>query len=134
MADNSRHLIDAAAARRAATITRAVEAIQELDRAGQPVTFRTVAAVAGVSRSWLYREPGIRDTIQRLRPQATAVERRRRPAAERATADSLRQRAEALRAEIAELRAENRQLRDQLARRLGQQRHVGDMSTTQASS
>ncbi len=119
MVDNSRYLIEAAAARRAATLQRAREAIRRLDRNGQPVTFRTVAREAQVSRSWLYREPAIRAEIERLRLAAPGP---RLPSAQRATPDSLRQRVESLRDELRDLREENRQLRDQLARRLGHQR------------
>jgi len=60
----------------------------------QPVTFSAVAAAAGVSRAWLYRNPGIRDLITRLRsePRRTTST----PAAQRATAESLRARLDAL--------------------------------------
>lgn len=121
MTDNSRHLIEAAARRRATTITKARDAIRRLDRCGQPATFRSVAAEGRVSRSWLYREAAIRSEIERLRitlPTTAPII----PAAQRATAESVRARHDALRAEVARLRNENLQLRDQLARKLGQER------------
>ena len=78
------------------------------------------AATAGVSRTWLYRNPGIRDLITGLRssPSRTASTK----VAQRATADSLRARLDAARQEITRLRAENATLREQAARHLGQQR------------
>ena len=120
MADNTRYLLEAAAARRRATLARAKDTIARLDRTGAPVTFRNVAAQGAISRSWLYREPAIRAEIEKLRPLrpvAKAV-----PAAQRASAESVRQRLSALHDEIARLREENHQLRDQLARRLGHER------------
>jgi predicted nuclease with TOPRIM domain len=118
--DNTRYLTRAAAGRHQATLTKASHAIEHLDRSGQPVTFSAVAAAAGVSRTWLYRNPSIRDLITRLRgkPSQTAST----PAARRSTAESLRARLDAARQEITRLRAENATLREQAARHLGQQR------------
>lgn len=124
-ADNARHLARAAAQRHQATLTRANDAIEHLDRTGQPITFSGVAAAANVSRAWLYRQPNIRDLISRLRSSPTRSGTT--PASQRATADSLRARLDATRAEIARLRAENAMLRDEVARRLGHERaHPGD--------
>ena len=119
-ADNSAVLAQANARRHQAALLAARQAIQELQRQGQPVNFSTVAQSAGVSRGWLYRQDQIRDLISRqqaLKPPAA-----RRATAQRATADSLRQRLNAARAEITRLRAENRSLREQIARHLGHQR------------
>ena len=126
-ADNSRFLAQAAADRHRATVTRANDAIEALDRAGHTVTFRAVADAATVSRSWLYRHPDIRDLITRLRaaqPRSTTT-----PTAQRASTESLRQRLDATRAEVTHLRADNTRLRDQLARQLGEQRtrHRGNI-------
>jgi len=120
VADNTRHLLKAAATRRRATLARAKDTIARLDRTGAPVTFRNVAAQGDISRSWLYREPVIRAEIERLRPLRPVA--KPVPAAQRASADSVRQRLSALHDEIARLKEENRQLRDQLARRLGHER------------
>jgi hypothetical protein len=99
------------------------------------VTFTRVAHAAGVSRSWLYRQPDLRTEIDRLRTShstTTTV-----PSAQRATTESLRRRLETTLDEIHRLKVENRQLREEVARRFGQQRAdgltrppVGDMSTT----
>jgi hypothetical protein len=145
-ADNTRHLVRAAAERHQAILKRAAAAITSLESTGQPVNFSSVAATAGVSRASLYRNPGIRDLISRIRsgPSPSATTR----AAQRATAESLRIRLDTARAEITRLRAENTMLREQAARHLGEQRatpappspaqprsrpepHVSDMSPTQ---
>ena len=83
-ADNTRYLVQAAARRHQADTPKASDAIEHLDRTGQPVTFSAVAAAAGVSRAWLYRNPGIRDLITRLRTEpAPAREHPGRPAGHR---------------------------------------------------
>ena len=73
-----------------------------------------------MSRASLYRDPAIRDLIDRIRsgPSRSATTR----TAQRATADSLRARLTTARAEITRLRAENTKLREQAARHLGEQR------------
>ena len=65
--DNAAPLILAARRRRELARAKAVRALRELDRAGTPVTFQTVARAAGVSRSWLYNQPDLRAEIHRLR-------------------------------------------------------------------
>jgi hypothetical protein len=119
-ADNTPFLARAAAARRQGTLSKATEAIERLDKSGQPVTFSAVAAAAGVSRTWLYRNPGTRDLINRLRSEPRSAASTK--AAQRATAESLRARLDAAHEEITRLRAENATLREQAARHLGQQR------------
>jgi hypothetical protein len=121
MPDNTVHLLQAAAARHHNAVANATAAIRELDGAGQPITFQAVAAVAGVSRSWLYRDPEMRAEIERLRAASTGTSAPV-PARERASRESLRNQLEALRLELAELRRDNKLLRDQLARRLGEER------------
>ena len=112
-------LARAAAQRHDRTLHAATRAIEELDRAGQPINFSAVAQRAGVSRAWLYRETEIRDLITRLR---SGDGRTPTPSAQRASADSLRQRLSAATDEISRLRHDNTVLREQLARLLGQQR------------
>jgi hypothetical protein len=119
-ADNTRFLTQATAERHQATLRKASAAIADLDSSGQPVNFSAVAAAAGVSRASLYRDPGIRDLISRIRsapPPPTTTR-----AAQRATAESLRASLTTARAEITRLRAENTMLREQAARHLGEQR------------
>ncbi len=130
-ADNTRYLAQAAAARHQAALAQASDAVKRLDRSGQPVTFSAVAAAAGLSRAWLYRNPAVRDMITRLRsqPRRTASI----PAAQRATAESLRARLDAAREEITRLRTENATLREQAARHLGQQRASPPSARTESS-
>ena len=60
-------LSQAAARRHELTRAKAVQTLRELDRAGTPVTFASVAQAAEVSRSWLYTKPDISGQIRRLR-------------------------------------------------------------------
>lgn len=121
MPDRVERLREAAQARHDATLRRAQNTLQTMTRRGEPVTFRRVAENARVSRSWLYRQPELREEIDRLRQESQGrpgvV-----PSAERATADSLRQQVRTYRDEITRLRTENQELREQLARRLGDDR------------
>ena len=64
-------LRQAAAAKREAA-ARAETGIRKLTKAGQPVTFRAVAAAGGVSVDFLYRHPGLRARIERLRDRQPA--------------------------------------------------------------
>ena len=119
-ADNSRFVARAAALRHQQALDRVRSAIENLDRSGHAVTYSSVARAAGASRGWLYSQPELRDTIERLRtqrPSAPAI-----PSSQRATTASLRERLDGLREEISRLRTENTTLRDQLARRLGEDR------------
>ena len=66
-ADNTAHLIAAASRCHELARSKAIRAVRELDAAGAAVTFESVARAAGVSRSWLYTQPDIRDEVLRLR-------------------------------------------------------------------
>jgi Family of unknown function (DUF6262) len=124
MSGNSEHLLHAAQAKHAAAIQRAREALRRLDRAGQPITFSSIAQAASVHRSWLYRQPELRAQIERLRANQQPHSPRQVPAAQRASTQSHRERTEALRQETTRLRQENQTLRDQLSRALGAQRQA----------
>jgi hypothetical protein len=65
--DNTGPLISAAHRRHELTRAKAIRALRELDHAGTPITFQTVARTAGVSRSWLYAQHDLRGEIERLR-------------------------------------------------------------------
>ena len=118
MADRTEQLRQAAQARHDATTRRARQTLDALRRDTQPITFRHLAKTAGVSRSWLYRQPDLRKEIEQLRqsPPAPATNAR---SSQRASTESLRQQQHIYRDEIARLRAENTALKDQLARQLG---------------
>lgn len=60
-------LRQAAAAKREAAVARAETGMRKLAKAGQPVTFRGVAAAGGVSVDFLYRHAELRARIERLR-------------------------------------------------------------------
>lgn len=128
-------LADAARRRADQTRRRATDALQRLHSTAQPITFTHVARTAGVSRSWLYRQPDLRAEIDRLR-RATTTQAVPVPSPERGSAESLRQRLNAALDEITRLKADNHQLRQHLAQHLGHQRHnripapVSDMSPT----
>ena len=120
-ADNTAHLLAAARARSHAAQQRATDALRRLDKAGAPITFGAVAAEAGVSRSWLYRQPGLRAEIERLRPD-NRHNQPLLPAALRATEESLHAQRQALQAEIDRLTEENRRLARQAELLLGERR------------
>ena len=80
-------LNQAAAARHRRTIARAERALRELDAEGAAISFQSVARRAGVSRQWLYTQPGLRQQIEALRdrgpvrtdsvPRGSALAKRR---------------------------------------------------------
>jgi hypothetical protein len=114
--DNAAPIVAAARHRHELTRARAVQALRELDRTGAPVTFAAVAAKAGVSRSWLYAQPDIRDQIVRLREATSRSPAAPVPAAQRTTDASLLRRLEAAHAERRRLQEENTRLRQEIAR------------------
>ena len=119
-ADNSRFLIAAAHDRAEQTRSRALLALQHLDKNSKPITFEAVAQEAGVSRSWLYSQHDLRVEIETLRerrhptPSAPLTPKR-----QRATDTSLLRRLEAATTRIRNLEEDNRQLRQALAEALG---------------
>lgn len=115
------NLTAAAARRHELTRAKAIQALRELDRAGTPVTFASVAATAGISRSWLYTQPDLRGQIQELR-NAAAPSRPALPARQRASDPSLHARLTAALERNRQLAEENTRLRRQLAHALGDQR------------
>jgi hypothetical protein len=67
MAGNPANLQQATAARTAAAAARAEAALTAMIKAGEPVTFRGVAARAGVSLDFLYRSTATRARIEHHR-------------------------------------------------------------------
>jgi hypothetical protein len=116
-------LRQAARARHDAATARAEVALDALQRHAKPVNFGQLAKAAGVSRSWLYRQPELRQKIERLREEPP---QKRRPSqgTQRTSAESLRQQLHVYREELARLRMENTALKEQLARQLGAARAV----------
>ncbi|MEU7632494.1 DUF6262 family protein [Nocardia sp. NPDC049220] len=124
-ADNSKHLVAAAHHRHELTRSKAIQAIRELDAAGAPVTFQTVAAAAEVSRSWLYSQPDTRAEVWRLRNLNRRAPETSLPARHRTSDASLVRRLELTNTRNRELTEENQRLRHQLAEALGRLRHAG---------
>ena len=118
MADRAEGLRHAVQARHEATLARATRALEDLRRQSQPISFHHLAKAAGISRSWLYRQPELRQQIQRLRTSLPA-KMGNAQSFQRASTASLHQQLHVCREEIARLRAENSALKDQLARQLG---------------
>ncbi len=67
MIRNTEGLRRSARLRRAQAIERAQVALAQLESAGHPINFRTVASHARVSTAWLYGEASLRERIIRLR-------------------------------------------------------------------
>lgn len=129
-ADNAAHLITAAQHRHELTRAKAIQALRELEHAGSPVTFDSVARAAGVSRSWLYTQPDLKADIQRLRETTRRTPTSPVPTSQKATEASLLRRLEAAHQRNRQLAAENQQLRRQLARALGDQRAARGVDRT----
>lgn len=127
-ADNLTPLAAAAARRHELTRSKAIQALRELDRAGAPITFASIATAAGISRSWLYTQPDIRDQIQHLRDTTASTPPTAIPARQRATDASLRSRLTTALERNRILAEDNARLRRQLARALGDQRSTQPQS------
>jgi hypothetical protein len=118
--NNSHHLVAAAQRRRDDTLQRAQKALHDLAETSQRHTITQIAAHAGVSRSWLYAQPQLRD---QLRQMATMPETSPAPQPVQAASEaSLRQRLTLAHQRIRDLDNDNRQLRDQIAHLHGQLR------------
>jgi hypothetical protein len=133
-ADNSAHLITAAARRHELARSKAIQAIRELDGAGTAMTFETVARAAGVSRSWLYTQPDIRAEVERLRDLGRRAPKTPVPSHHRSSDTSLLRRLETANARNREMTADNQQLRHQLAQALGQLRAAGVHQASEQAS
>jgi len=133
-ADPAAPLAEAAARRHELTRSKAIQALRELDRSGQPVTFASVAAAAGISRSWLYTQPDIQSQIQRLRGTRNREPAGAIPASQRATDSSLRARLTTALQRNQALAEEHTSLRRQLARALGDERSARTRSGNNPAS
>ena len=122
-ADNTAHLRAAAQRRRQQTLARASDALDQLATAGERVSVARVAAVASVSRSWLYTQPELLERIEALTQQRPApAEGDRGAAGQRASSPSLIRRLELAHQRVGQLTEENQRLRDELARAYGRLR------------
>lgn len=117
----------AAATRSLDATARAGRAVRELHHRGADVNFAAVAAIAGVSRQFLYTHPQLRDEIKRLRGERASTHART-STADPASDASLRSRLRAALDDNQRLREENTRLRDELAVAHGRAR---ELETTQ---
>lgn len=121
-ADNTDNLINAARNRTAITRRKVTMAIRRLDAAAATITYQSLAREAGVSRSWLYSQPDIRELIDHHRaghpePAAASPPPRQRP-----SAASLQTRLEVANTRIRELQQDNQRLREALSQALADTR------------
>jgi len=79
MRGNPDNLRKAAAAKSAATLQRAEQALTTMLRDGQPITFRGLAQTAAVSLDFLYRHHDLRQRVEQLRAQQQAGPARPEP-------------------------------------------------------
>ena len=121
-ADNTHHLLAAAERRHQRTLARAKQALQDLRDTDRPITVTGLAALAGVSRAWLYGQPELRAEIERLRRPDHG--RPPAPAGGRSSDASLLGRLKLAHDRIHELTNDNQQLRDQIARLHGELRRA----------
>ncbi len=127
-------LRQAAAAKRDAAVTRAETGIRALTKAGQPITFRAVAAAGGVSVDFLYRHPELRARIERLRGHKPAPAGHAAPDRPGDRASSV---VATLTARLTELRRELAETKAQLATAHGEllalRRHPGNAASSDGS-
>lgn len=123
-ADNTAQLHAATQRRRQQTLARASEALDQLATTGEPVSVASVAAMASVSRSWLYTQPELLDRIETLaqKRRPAPAEADRWPAGQRASNTSLIRRLELAHQRLGQLTDENQRLREELARAYGRLR------------
>jgi hypothetical protein len=122
-AEHAHHLAEHARQRHARTLQRARDTLTALAEGSEPVTIAMLATRAGVSRSWIYTQPELRERIQQL--QQTTPAGRGRNGVHRASDESLHRRLDLAHQRITQLRTENQQLREALARAHGQLRAAG---------
>lgn len=99
---------------------RVRSAIEDMLRAGDPVTFTAVARAARVS-AWLVYASGVREHVEAAITRQAAQPARDERSGRAASADSLRTDLELARQQIRQLRAERDKLRANIRLQLGQQ-------------
>jgi Family of unknown function (DUF6262) len=103
------------------TLQRASEKLTALAEDGGPVGIASLANRAGVSRSWIYTQPELRQRIEQLQQSSSRISRRA-DTAHRASDQSLHRRLALGHQRITQLRNENQRLHEALARAHGQLR------------
>lgn len=120
--DRTGRLADHARARHQQTLRRAQTMLADMTKDGEDITIARLASKAGVSRSWIYTQPDLRDQIEQARQNARPSPRT--SAAARASVESLKRRLELAHQTLTRLRAENQQLKQDIARVHGQLREA----------
>ena len=120
-ADHAHHLAQHARQRHQRTLQRASETLTALAEGGGPVSIAALAARAGVSRSWIYTQPELRERIEQLQQLPSRISSGAN-GRYRASDGSLRRRLELAHQRINQLVKENQRLREALAHAHGQLR------------
>jgi predicted nucleic acid-binding Zn-ribbon protein len=124
--DRANRLAEHARARHEQTLHRAQAALTSMANNGEAITVSLLAGKAGVSRSWIYTQPELRDYIEQLQQATTRTGAPRRETTNHASEESLRRRLTLAHQRITQLRTENQQLRESLAHAHGQLRAARD--------
>lgn len=106
MPGNAANLRKAAVARTAAAAARAENALVAMIKAGEPVTFRGLAAKSGVSLDFLYRNDSIR---QRVEHHRSARPKRDEPAGSQPAQDHPSSIVRTLTGQLADLKRRHRE-------------------------
>ena len=107
---NTNGLKEAAQKKRLEAFARTESAIKQLLRQGQPITFEAVAQLAEVARSWLYKQPELKERISYLRDQSLPQKVDRQQSSEDSKAAIIL----TLRQQVKQLRQEKELLNQQL--------------------
>lgn len=97
--------------KREETFEKVEKGIQRLIKEKRSITFNAVAEASEVSKTWLYKEPKVKERIEHLRSQSTG--KKQIPPKQRASDSSLKAMVQTLKARVQKLEAENRDLRRQ---------------------
>lgn len=123
---NTQGLKDHAQQKRDQSIEQTEKAIRQLIKEGRPINFSTVEEVAGVSRTWLYNQPEIRDRIEQLRDQQPGKKKvaRSQKASDASNAAMIL----TLKEKLQKSQAENRGLRQQMEEIVGRSLYADEQA------
>ncbi len=101
--------------KRESAIKRTEDAITRLIKDKRPVNFKTVSEESGVSRTWLYKEPEIKDRINQIKNKQTNKYRSQKKVDNKLTNQSIdTSQIDELKTKIKKLETENYALRNHL--------------------
>lgn len=113
MADMTSNLKGSWSKRKAEAKKKALDAIREMQMENEPVNFNSVHNRSGVSKNYLYNEPGIRKSIEECRQQEKSMLIARQAKYDK-TSQSKDVIIQAKEKRIAKLEEENRKLKHEL--------------------